>query len=195
VTVSPPPHGDPERDRRPASLAPLYVLVIFLAIALTLVLIGAQQTMQHPVLTPAVTQPGTPESPRPVTVIMRDYLFEPNPLILVPGETIRLTVFNAGLEEHELVLGDAAVQAAWATAEAAATPPGLLASPPPASVPPTTGGLRLLLGSGDHVTVDWTVPTATSQLLMQCHLAGHLERGMSADVSLQADGPTSTPGR
>ena len=91
---------------------------------------------------------------------MRDYLFEPAPLALYPGETIRLTVFNAGLEPHELVLGDAAAQAAWGAADAAATPPAPFTTSPPASAPAGTGGLRLLVGSGQQATADWTVPAA-----------------------------------
>ena len=79
---------------------------------------------------------------------MRDYRFDPTPVVLVPGETVRLHVLNGGLVEHELTLGDEAVQAAWARADAAATPPAPFATPPPASVPPGTGGLRVLLGVG-----------------------------------------------
>ena len=50
-------------------------------------------------------------APRDVNVIMRDYHFDPTPLYLYAGETVRLNVFNGGMVEHELVLGDAAVQA------------------------------------------------------------------------------------
>ena len=67
---------------------------------------------------------------------MRDYSFEPTPVVLVPGETVRFTVFNAGLEVHDFVIGDAEVQQAWSIADAAATPPNLFATAPPASVPP-----------------------------------------------------------
>jgi uncharacterized cupredoxin-like copper-binding protein len=118
-------------------------------------------------------------------VIMRDYLFDPTPLVLVPGETIRLTVFDAGLQPHELVLGDGEVQAAWAVAHAAATPPGPFATPPAASVPATTGGLRMWVGQGDRASVDWTVP-ATGELLLMCHLPGHVEQGMVGRVELRA---------
>ena len=65
-----------------------------------------------PAPTPAASpQPGTDAAPREVNVIMRDYHFDPTPLYLYPGETVRLNVVNGGMVEHELVLGDAAVQA------------------------------------------------------------------------------------
>ena len=89
---------------------------------------------------------------------MRDYLFEPNPIVLHRGETVRFNVINAGLLAHEFVLGDAAVQAAWATAEAAATPPGFTATPPPVSLPPDVGGLRIFLDSGASASAVYEVP-------------------------------------
>ena len=75
----------------------------------------------------------------------------------MPGETVRFNVINAGLLAHELVLGDATVQAAWATAEAAATPPGFTATTTTGEPPPGIGGLRIFLDSGD---------------LRECHLRG-----------------------
>ncbi|MEA2621912.1 MAG: hypothetical protein QOH61_822 [Chloroflexota bacterium] len=183
-----------DSGRRPISRAPVYITIGFFVVALTLVFVGAQLSTQRPAVAPTLGQPGTLASPRPVTVIMRDFLFEPVPLQLVPGETIRLTVFDAGLEAHELVLGDAATQAAWAAADAAATPPAPFATPPPASVPPGTPGLRILLRSGEQATVDWTVPSA-GPLLLQCLLPGHLERGMAAPVVLHQAGPSGTPGQ
>lgn len=184
--------NQPGAPSRPISRAPLYVVLGFFVVALSLVLLGAMQSAQKSNPAPTVFQPGTAASPRPVTVIMRDYLFEPNPLALVPGETVRITAVNAGLEAHELVLGDATVQAAWAAANAAATPPAPLTTAPPASAPDDVGGLRVLVGSGQSVAVDWTVPEG-GPLLMQCHLPGHLERGMSATVLLQPIGPSAPP--
>ncbi len=174
------------------SRAPLYVVMGFFIIAITLVLIGAMRSSEKSNPAPSVLQPGTADSPRAVTVIMRDYLFEPNPLALVPGETIRLTAVDAGLEPHELVIGDQSAQDAWAAANAAATPPGPLTTPPPASAPAGTGGLRMYVQSGQAVTVDWTVPL-TGPLLMQCHLPGHLERGMTAGIVLAQIGPSASP--
>lgn len=163
------------------SRAPIVVVVAFFAIALTLVIIGAQRP-HEPAPSIAVASPGTPASPRDLAVIMRDYRFDPTPVVLARGETVRFTIFNAGLVEHEFTLGDAAVQLAWASADAAATPPGLFATAPPASVPPDTGGLRVWLASGDRATVEYVVPSA-GDLLLLCNLPGHIERGMIGRVA------------
>lgn len=153
-----------------------------MGLAIGLVLLGAALA-QAPVPAPSIDSPGTAASPREVTLIMRDYAFNPTPLYLVPGETVRLAVFNAGLVEHELVLGDRQVQAAWAAADAQATPPGPFATSPPASVPPATGGLRVLLPSGGMTNVVYEVPAAPA-LELFCHLAGHAELGMIGQVEL-----------
>lgn len=189
-------------DPRPAtsrpSVAPFVVVAGFLAVAIVLVLIGAERSAS-PAPSVTIARPGTSSAPRDVVVIMRDYLFDPTPLVLVPGETIRLTVFDAGLQPHELVLGDAAVQRAWAEAHAAATPPAPFATPPAASVPPGTGGLRVWVGSGNQATVDWVVPRG-SELLLMCHLPGHVAKGMVGRVEQRtepasdASSPTA-PGR
>ena len=116
---------------------------------------------------------------------MRDYLFDPTPLVLVPGETVRLTVFDAGMLAHELVLGDASVQAAWAAADAAATPPAPLATPATSERRrPASAGSGVLLTSGGQATVDYTVPAA-GELALLCHLPGHIEHGMVGRVELR----------
>ncbi len=166
------------------SLAPLVVLAMFFVVAITLVLIGAQRSAE-PAPSVLVARAGTPEQPRPVTVLMRDYLFDPTPLVLVAGETIRLSVFGAGMTAHEMVLGDVAVQDAWSAADAAATPPAPFATAPPASVPPETGGVRLLLVSGASATVDYVVPES-GELMLLCHLPGHIAQGMIGRVELRA---------
>jgi uncharacterized cupredoxin-like copper-binding protein len=158
------------------------VVVVFgLALAVGLVLLGSALA-GAPAPPPDITQPGNAASPRPVNVIMRDYKFDPTPLYLVRGETVRLNVLNGGLVEHELVLGDEGVQAAWTDADSRATPPAPFATAPPASVPPGTGGLRALLGSGGTASFEFVVP-ATGDLLMVCQLPGHVERGMVGEVT------------
>ncbi len=120
---------------------------------------------------------------------MRDYLFEPDPIVLHRGETVRFNVINAGLLAHEFVLGDAAVQAAWATAEAAATPPGFTATPPPVSLPPEAAGLRIFLESGESGTALYEVPV-DGALALACQIPGHVAQGMVGAIELrQADGP------
>jgi uncharacterized cupredoxin-like copper-binding protein len=160
------------------------LVIVGLGLATTLVLVGALLA-SRPAATPTITQPGTAAAPRPINVIMRDYRFDPTPVYLVPGEVVRVTVFNGGLVEHELVLGDERVQAAWAAADAAATPPGPFATAPPASVAPDVGGLRVVLASGASTVVDFTVASDTRTApQMICHLPGHAERGMVGEVTL-----------
>ena len=97
-------------------------------------------------------------------------------------------MINGGLETHELVLGPAAVQDAWAAAErpAANPPPG---PTPRVSVAPEVSGIRIVAASGASQTVIYMVPDDLSvQLLLQCHIADHLERGMAAAVRFVGPG-------
>ena len=159
------------------------VVIVFAVVAVALVFIGMQRSGEPPPEV-EITVAGTPDEPRPVTVIMRDYRFDPTPVVLVPGETVRFTIFNAGLEVHDFVIGDGEVQAAWSIADAAATPSHLLATAPPASVPPGTGGLRVFLRSGEQASVDYGVPS-DEQLSLLCHIPGHIEKGMIGRVDLR----------
>lgn len=171
-------------QKKPISRAPVVVVIVFGVIATALVFIG----MQRPSAPPPdveITQAGTPSEPRELVVIMRDYRFDPTPVVLVPGETVRFTIFNAGLDVHDFVIGNESVQRAWSRADAEATPPGLLATAPPASAPPGTGGLRVLLGSGESASVDYAVPS-DEQLALLCHIPGHIEKGMVGAVDLRA---------
>lgn len=133
-----------------------------------------------PVATPPIS-PGTAASPREVNIIAREYRFDPPTIDLAPGETVLFHVINAGLEVHEVVIGDAAVQDAWEVAEAATVgaPPG---PTPLVSVPPGKQGLRVVVRSGERVDVAWTVPTSTDPLIVGCHIPGHWEKGMQVPV-------------
>jgi len=183
VSQTPPPASPPTPPLRRISRAPVVVVALFFTVAVTLVVLGAQLSLSPP---PDITidEPGTAGAPRPMNVIMRDYRFDPNPVILIPGETVRITLFNAGMVPHEMSLGDAAVQLAWAEADAAATPPVPFATAPPASVPPDTGGSRVLLASGQQRIVEYVVP-ADGEVLLLCNLPGHVERGMVGNVELR----------
>jgi uncharacterized cupredoxin-like copper-binding protein len=171
----------------------VWVTIGFFAVAVGLVLFALRGS---PPPAPPVERAGTAADPRAVTVIMRDYLFQPTPTVLVPGETIRLTVVNGGLEPHELVLGDATVQRAWARADAAATPPAPFATAPPASAPRGVGGLRVLVPSGEQRTVTYTVPlpgSGSGPLELVCHLPGHVEQGMVGRVEMRAADGAAQP--
>ena len=109
---------------------------------------------------PVTPQPiaGTQTQPREVNLITKDYSFLPPTLDLVPGETVLLHVINGGLETHEAVIGDAAVQDAWEVAEGATAgaPPG---PTPVVSVPPDVAGLRVVVKSGERVDVRGACPS------------------------------------
>jgi uncharacterized cupredoxin-like copper-binding protein len=136
-----------------------------------------------PSSTPPIS-PGTSAAPREVTVIAKDYAFLPEALELVAGETVLLHVINGGLAVHEAVIGDAAAQEAWETAEAATVgaPPG---PTPVVTVPPDIDALRIVVASGERVDVVWTVPPAAAEASWQvgCHIPGHWARGMAIPVS------------
>jgi uncharacterized cupredoxin-like copper-binding protein len=139
--------------------------------------------------TPPIT-PGVPGAPRQVNVILKDYLFEPAIVDLVPGETIRLNVVNGGLDTHELIIGTRQVQDAWAAAErpAANPPPG---PTPLVTVGPGLEGIRIVAGSGEIRSITWTVPADAASLLLGCHISDHYERGMAGLI--RAVGPGGIP--
>jgi uncharacterized cupredoxin-like copper-binding protein len=134
---------------------------------------------------PPVGQPGTADRPRDVNIVAKDYLFLPSEIELVPGETVLLHVINGGLDVHEAVIGDRAVQDAWEIAEAATVdaPPG---PTPLVSVPPGVEGLRIVVASGQRQDVLWTVPTQTAPLIVGCHIPGHYAKGMHVPVRFVA---------
>jgi len=135
---------------------------------------------------------GTAGAPRDVNIIARDYSFQPSTVDLVPGETVLLHVINGGLEVHEVVIGDAAVQDAWEAAEAGAAnpPPG---PTPVVSVPPGVAGIRIVVSSGQLVTLKWTVPLDPGPILIGCHIAGHWAKGMQAAIRLVTPGTSASP--
>jgi hypothetical protein len=134
-----------------------------------------------PPATPPIT-PGTSATPREVNIIAKDWVFLPDRIDLVPGETVLLHVVNGGLDLHEAVIGGAAVQDAWEAAEAATigSPPG---PTPTVSVPPDVAGIRVVVGSGQRVDVTWTVPRAPGGgIVVGCHIPGHWAKGMVVPV-------------
>jgi uncharacterized cupredoxin-like copper-binding protein len=145
---------------------------------------GACEAGPTPATPPIV--PGLPDAPREVNIIAKDYSFLPATLDLVPGETVLLHVINGGLEVHEAIIGDEAVQDAWERAEAAVAgaPPG---PTPLVSVPPDVTGIRIVVRSGERADLVWTVPTAAAResaatFVVGCHIPGHWERGMQIPV-------------
>ena len=116
-------------------------------------------------------------------MVLKDWVFLPDPLDFVPGETVVLHVVNGGLDIHELVIGDEAVQNAWDAAEAAHAdpPPG---ATPAVSVAPDVSGIRVVVASGQRVDLTWTAPGAADlgRFILGCHIPGHWAKGMRASV-------------
>ena len=98
-----------------------------------------------------------------------------------------LHVINGGLEVHEAVIGDGAVQDAWEDAEAATVgaPPG---PTPVVSVPPDVAGLRVVVRSGERVDLRLDGagrrprPPGRDAWIVGCHIPGHLAKGMSIPI-------------
>ncbi len=133
--------------------------------------------------------PGTSTAPREVNIVMKDYVFLPDPVDFAPGETVLVHVVNGGLVIHEAVIGDQAVQDAWEAAEgsAAGAPPG---PTPIVSVPPGVSGIRIVVPSGQRVDYVWTVPAdpaVAGALILGCHVPEHWAKGMRAAIRLAPD--------
>jgi uncharacterized cupredoxin-like copper-binding protein len=174
--------------RRPGSASARALAALVAVMALVVAACGAAPATATPPIVP-----GSSSSPREVNVIAKDYSFLPDAVDLAPGETVLLHVINGGLEVHEAVIGDAAVQDAWQVAEAATAgrPPG----PTPAiSVPPDVAGARIVVRSGERVDLVWTVPSgvaAERPWVVGCHIPGHWDRGMQVPVHWTSVTPTS----
>ena len=178
-------HPTIRRLARPARLPSHLVLAV--AVLSLATVVGACGADTPPETPPIVA--GGSDAPREVNLIAKDYSFLPDTLDLVPGETVMLHVINGGLEIHEAILGDMAVQDAWEVAEAATVgaPPG---PTPVVSVPPDVSGLRIVVRSGERVDVVWTVPVTSETFIVGCHIPGHWEKGMQIPVRwVSGDGP------
>jgi uncharacterized cupredoxin-like copper-binding protein len=172
-------------------LAGTPLLLIALAASTAL---AACEPASAPATPPIVA--GQSGAPREVNLIAKDYAFLPITLDLVPGETVLLHVINGGLEVHEAIIGDAAVQDAWEVAEAATAgaPPG---PTPLVSVPPEMAGIRIVVRSGERVDLVWTAPSdrSASAWSVGCHIPGHLGKGMIIPIRWVAPngGPAAAP--
>jgi uncharacterized cupredoxin-like copper-binding protein len=155
--------------------------------AATLMVVGCEAGPPPP--TPPI-RAGTAAAPREVNIVLKDWVFLPDPVDVIPGETVVLHVINGGLEVHEAVIGDQRVQDAWEAAEAttAGAPPG---PTPIVSVPPGVAGIRIVAVSGQRVDFVWVVPGAdvAGRLLLGCHIPGHWEKGMRAAIRIPAPAP------
>lgn len=154
-------------------------------VVLAFVLATAGCEAGPPPPTPPIV-PGSSAAPREVNIVMKDWVFLPDPVDVVPGETVLLHVVNGGLEIHEAVIGSLAVQDAWEGAEAAAAnpPPG---PTPVVSVPSDMAGIRIVVASGQRVDLVWTVPAdpaTVGTLVLGCHIPDHWAKGMRAAIRI-----------
>jgi uncharacterized cupredoxin-like copper-binding protein len=141
---------------------------------------------------PGPIVPGTAAQPRAVNVILRDYVFVPTPILLVPGETVRFQIIDGGLLAHEFALGPQAFQDAYDQADAAAAVSLPAATPRPVSVPSAVAaiGLRVYLRPGQEVDLTYHVPEQGTPPLLECHIPGHVAKGMVGQVVFVAPGAT-----
>jgi len=161
--------------------------LVMAGVVVAVVAVVAACDVGAPPATPPIS-PGTAVAPREVNIIAKDWQFLPDPVDLVPGETVVFHIINGGLEIHEVVIGGAAVQDAWERAEAAAAdpPPG---PTPVVGVPPEMAGLRVVVPSGQRIDIEWTVPEVTSTAgssasgwSVGCHIPGHWAKGMVVPI-------------
>ncbi len=165
-------------------MRPVRSLLVILA------LVGVAACSGGPAAPTPPIRPGSSTAPREVNIVLKDWVFLPDPVDVAPGETVLLHVVNGGLEIHELVIGDETVQDAWEAAESAAAnpPPG---PTPLVTVPAGEEGLRIVVPSGQRVDVTWTVPAspaAIEALILGCHIPGHWEKGMRAELRVASAG-------
>jgi uncharacterized cupredoxin-like copper-binding protein len=165
------------RTGAPAAGAVVAVLAVILAA------VGCEAGPPPP--TPPIV-PGLSAAPREVNIVMKDWVFLPDPVDVVPGETVLLHVVNGGLEIHEAVIGSSVVQDAWEAAEAAAAnpPPG---PTPLVGVPSDMAGIRIVVASGQRVDLVWNVPAdpaIVGTLVLGCHIPDHWTKGMRAAVRI-----------
>ncbi len=152
-----------------------------------------------PVVTPPIS-PGSAARPREVNIIAKDYSYLPSVVDLVPGETVLLHLVNGGLDAHEVVVGDAAVQAAWESAELAAAavggPPG---ATPAISLPPGLQGLRDPVGRAGRPDLDGPEPAGRGRLVDAAHRGlphpGPLGEGDAGPGPLREPRRPRDPGR
>lgn len=132
---------------------------------------------------------GPMTSGRVVDVEMFEMRFRPDHFRFRVGEVVTFRFHNKGAVRHEAVIGDQAAQDAAMAAMAAMST---------STVAPSRGRSRGVaahpgMGLPNVVSVEpGKVGTIVFQfakpttLLMQCHEAGHLERGMAATIEIVA---------
>jgi uncharacterized cupredoxin-like copper-binding protein len=95
--------------------------------------------------------------------------FEPDGLVVEPGETVRFVIVNTDPIDHEFILGDQRVQDVHERGTEAHHAP----RPGEVSVP-----------AGETVVTTYTFPKISGSLIFGCHLPGHYAFGMHGIVTI-----------
>jgi uncharacterized cupredoxin-like copper-binding protein len=136
--------------------------------------------------------------PQKVSVVMKEFSFTPAKVELKVGETVELTLRNAGQMAHDWMVGDGLVN----TQDEKGFRKDLLALLKPeergrkftaerVGVPSKADGINRIstgveLEPGGEVTLRFTVPAAAKGTwTMACVLTGHYESGMKGAIVIQ----------
>ena len=117
----------------------------------------------------AFALPTDAAEPRTIEVVMRYSRFEPATIEVEPGETVRFVVRNDDPIDHEFILGDREVQRVHERGTEAYHPP----RPGEISVAPL-----------ETAETTYTFPASSGSLILGCHLPGHYDYGMRAEVRI-----------
>ena len=108
--------------------------------------------------------------PRTIEVSMTDGLrFDPNTFSVRSGETIRFAITNPTAIDHDVVLGDEALQEMHA---------GMMAG---GTMQDDAHAVSVPAGQTRELTFTFGAP---GKVLIGCHVVGHYEAGMRADVTV-----------
>ena len=133
-----------------------------------------------------------------VTLVMREYAFEPETIQLRVGEEVELTIQNPGRSTHEWLVGSGLLKQPDGKGfqkdlfslldpsrdgRRYSLERGGLASKAE-SIPRISSGLRL--EPGGEVTLHFTVPeSARGEWQMACFFSGHYEKGMKGTLVIE----------
>lgn len=133
-----------------------------------------------------------------VTVVMKEFSFTPAKIELKVGETVELTLRNAGQVAHDWMAGDGLVntpdEKGFRKDLVALLKPeerGRKFTPERVGVPSKADGIKRVstgaeIEPGGEVTLHFTVPAdAKGTWIMACVLTGHYESGMKGTIVIQ----------
>ncbi len=121
-------------------------------------------------------------------VEMTEYAFSPPQLILLAGETVTLSLTNAGKLEHEFMAGSGAMSTMGCRSDWLAK-----AKAKGAAADAEHGGLSVRIPPGATAKLVLVVPRQSGQIEFGCFLQGHYEGGMRGLIVI-AGGESAAPG-